>query len=123
MNEFPLCKRCRDEFVDSTNRRFHAQAIACADCGPQFQWHVDGCDPIRGERAIQQAKDALAHGGIIALKGVGGFHLICNAVNPDAVARVRQIKRRSAKPFALMASCLEMVRKYANVSSVETQWL
>ena len=123
MVAFPLCKRCREEFEDSTNRRFHAQAMACAECGPQFQWHVDGSDSVSGERAIQQAKVALAEGGVVALKGVGGFHLICNGTNAEAVARLRQIKRRSAKPFALMASCLEMVHNYAEVNANEAEWL
>jgi hydrogenase maturation protein HypF len=123
MNAFPLCTRCRNEFEDCTNRRFHAQAMACPDCGPQFVWNVNGCDPIRGKTAIQQAIVALAQGGVIALKGVGGFHLVCNGLNLDAVTRLRHIKRRPARPLALIASGLEMVREYAEVSPSEAEWL
>jgi len=124
MAEFPLCPACRAEYEDAEDRRFHAQPTACPSCGPQawLERFVDGrsepqlfseCD------AAEAARDLLLGGSIIAIKGLGGFHLACDACNEDAVARLRGRKRRYAKPFALMARDLDVIRQYCAVDSQE----
>jgi len=101
---FSMCERCHAEYTDPANRRFHAEATACPDCGPTL-WLEAAGDPAvsyRGSDAIQAALDRLQQGDIVAIKGVGGFHLACRALDQAAVARLRQRKRRARKPFALM---------------------
>jgi len=100
---FALCPACREEYENPLDRRFHAQPVACPNCGPQL-W----CEDAAGQRLtgdpLALAVAALQRGEILALRGVGGFHLVCDARNAEAVARLRQRKRRPAKPFALMAA-------------------
>ncbi|MGI9510746.1 MAG: carbamoyltransferase HypF, partial [Geminicoccaceae bacterium] len=104
MSSFSMCERCHAEYTDPADRRFHAEATACPDCGPTLWFEVAGNPTIdhRGRDAIQAALDRLQHGDIIAIKGLGGFHLACRALDQAAVARLRQRKRRARKPFALM---------------------
>ena len=111
MREFTLCPRCREEYENPANRRFHAQPNACPVCGPQ----LDG--------TIEDAVEALRQGEIVALKGIGGFQLLVDARNPDAVARLRQRKHREEKPFALMMPSLEVARAYCEISPAEVQLL
>jgi hydrogenase maturation protein HypF len=92
MARFPLCDACRREYEDPSDRRFHAEPIACPDCGPQLSMPVE------------EAAGLLGDGAILAVKGLGGYHLACDAANEDAVARLRARKHREEKPFALMAS-------------------
>ncbi len=124
MVEFALCPACRAEYEDPEDRRFHAQPTACPSCGPHawLERFVDGrsepqlfseCDAAEAARAL------LLGGAIIAIKGLGGFHLACDAGNEDAVARLRGRKRRYAKPFALMARDLDGIRRYCAVDSQE----
>ncbi len=113
MAAFPLCERCAAEFSDPADRRYHAQPNACPECGPRL-W-VAGHEE---QDPLTLAQDCLRGGGILALKGIGGFHLACDAGNPDAVARLRQRKRRYAKPFALMARDKAVIRKYAELDPV-----
>ncbi|TKD14597.1 carbamoyltransferase HypF [Rhodobacter capsulatus] len=101
MAPFAMCPACRAEYEDPADRRFHAQPIACPDCGPRL-WLEAGGIEIAGE-AIAIAAARLKAGEILAVKGLGGFHLACDAVNAEAVDRLRARKRRPAKPFALMA--------------------
>ncbi len=91
MGAFELCARCAEEYSDPSDRRFHAQTIACPDCGPRLDGSLDGAAAI------------LREGGVVALKGVGGFQLLCDATSAPAVARLRQLKRRPDKPLAVMA--------------------
>ena len=98
---FPLCEQCRSEFSDPADRRFHAQTISCPACGPQLNW--DG-QPISSDAGIRTAAAALAEGTIVALQGVGGFQLLVDPTNADAVQRLRQRKGRPHKPLALLAS-------------------
>ncbi len=119
MVRFPLCEACAVEYSDDGDRRFHAQAVACPVCGPRL-WvespsglTVPDGDPIR---AVAQL---LAQGHVVAVKGLGGFHLCVDATNPDAVARLRARKRRPAKPFALMAVGLEAIERYVHVAPAE----
>ena len=100
---FPLCSDCATEYEDPADRRFHAQAIACPRCGPElvFRWADEAG---RAEGALPEALNALEQGKIVAIKGIGGYHLAVDAANPQAVERLRQRKERSGKPFALMAA-------------------
>ncbi len=113
MAPFDMCDACRAEYENPADRRFHAQPVACADCGPRV-WvepESDG-DPIAG------AADRLRDGQVLAIKGLGGFHLACDATNSDAIATLRERKRRPAKPFALMGT-LDMIRRYASVGPAD----
>jgi len=95
MRAFPMCAACRREYEDPSDRRFHAEPVACPACGPRL-WVAGGGDPIETAAACLRA------GGIVALKGLGGFHLACDATDATAVARLRERKRRPDKPFAVM---------------------
>jgi hydrogenase maturation protein HypF len=114
MAGFPLCPACRREYEDPADRRFHAQPIACPDCGPQLRCHPDtGLDPL------QAAIGALRAGRIVAVKGIGGYQLACDAGDEAAVARLRERKRRPAKPLALLARDAAMVEQHARVAPAE----
>jgi hydrogenase maturation protein HypF len=119
MRHFPMCPACRSEYEDPADRRFHAQPNACPLCGPRV-WLTDGVGetwPVEGEQdAIQVASELLAEGRILAIKGIGGFHLACDASNEEAVSRLRKRKGRYHKPFALMARDLHVVRRYCRLS-------
>jgi hydrogenase maturation protein HypF len=125
MEQFPLCDECRAEYTNPGDRRFHAEAIACRACGPQARLiRLDGGELIQNEIDDVEAAGRLIRGGeIIAVKGLGGYHLACDARNEGAVARLRQLKRRDAKPFALMARDIEIIRSYCSVSAEEEEWL
>lgn len=101
MAAFPLCPQCEREYRDPCDRRFHAQPVACPACGPHLEWRSDG-QYAEKEAALQAAVAMLKAGGIVAVKGIGGFHLACDARNDEAVAKLRTRKRRPAKPLAVM---------------------
>ena len=101
MAPFAMCPACRAEYEDPGDRRFHAQPVACPECGPRI-WYEVGGDEVEGD-PLAQAVACLRAGGVVAVKGLGGFHLACDAANPQAVALLRTRKHRPAKPFALMA--------------------
>jgi len=119
MADFPMCPECAREYHDPLNRRFHAQPNACPVCGPQIKIYDADGRPISGV----SAPELLAGGNILAVKGLGGYHLVCDALNPDAVKRLRKSKKREAKPFAVMAKDLEVVRKYCRISPEEEKIL
>ena len=124
MKVFPLCAQCRAEYTDPQNRRFHAEPNACADCGPQLTFcAADGNTVAEGEGALQQAIAAIRAGQIIAVKNIGGFQLLADATNADAVARLRHRKQRPHKPFALLYPDLESVRRDCVISTLEAQQL
>ncbi|HCB1918014.1 TPA: carbamoyltransferase HypF [Citrobacter braakii] len=101
MASFPLCAQCDKEYRDPYDRRFHAQPVACPACGPHLEWFSAG-ERAEKEEALQAAVSRLKAGGIVAVKGIGGFHLVCDARNDDAVALLRLRKHRPAKPLAVM---------------------
>jgi hydrogenase maturation protein HypF len=122
MARFELCSACAAEYCDPDNRRFHAEAIACADCGPQL-WLETDARSAYGDAAIVEAVRCLRAGQIVAIKGLGGFHLACDARNAEAVARLRARKRRAAKPFAVMAARIEVLEKFAKVDAAQVALL
>jgi hydrogenase maturation protein HypF len=114
MAGFAMCPQCRAEYEDPTDRRFHAQPIACPACGPRL-----ALDPSTGEDPVTEARRLLADGRIVAVKGLGGYHLACDAKNPAAVAELRRRKQRGGKPFAVMVSDVETARRLADLSDDE----
>lgn len=123
MADFPMCDECKQEYENPLDRRFHAQPIACPNCGPQLTWIVD-CKQIAAKNdALIQARSFIKQGKIVALKGLGGYHLVCDASSEEAVARLRGRKKRSDKPFALMAFDVPTIRKHCNVSTLEHELL
>jgi hydrogenase maturation protein HypF len=118
MRAFPMCAACEVEYHDPSNRRFHAQPNACPVCGPQVSLGT-----LERDAAIQAAIDALRGGHIVAIKGIGGFHLACDATNDLAVRTLRDRKGRGAKPFALMARDLDRIRAYTHISGDEAHLL
>jgi hydrogenase maturation protein HypF len=118
MRRFPMCDECRAEYDDPADRRFHAQPIACPRCGPRLWPAGAGGAALEGD-AIGLAARALADGQVVALKGLGGFQLACDATDATAVALLRERKRRPAKPFAVMVADLATARELCEVSAAE----
>lgn len=125
MNTFRMCKDCRTEYHDPGNRRFHAQPNACPLCGPQQELIVlaDGIKVSEKDNPVEKTKELLSQGKVIAIKGLGGFHIACDATNREAVLKLRERKRRSNKPFALMAPDIDTIKKYCSVSDDEEKLL
>ncbi|MBS3784600.1 MAG: carbamoyltransferase HypF [Anaerolineae bacterium] len=128
MAPFEMCPDCQAEYDDPTDRRFHAQPNACPVCGPQVTFRNPKSEgaPSRvpsGDQAIQATRQALMDGKVVAIKGLGGFHLACDATNDEAVKRLRERKGRVDKPFALMAFDLEALRGFCTVSEEERELL
>jgi hydrogenase maturation protein HypF len=124
MKRFTMCLECEREYHDPLDRRFHAQPNACPKCGPQLQlWEKDGSTILERDDALMAAAAAIRDGRILALKGLGGFQLIVDARNEDAVKRLRDRKHREEKPFALMYSSLDVVRGDCEVSELEERLL
>lgn len=138
MDCFPMCPRCAAEYADPLDRRFHAQPDACFDCGPHITWREavngDACGNSSATPAVgttREASDAiiercvelLASGGIVAIKGLGGFHLSCDAANEQAVAELRRRKRRSNKPLAVMVRSLADAGRLCHIDDAERDLL
>ncbi|HOF86956.1 MAG TPA: carbamoyltransferase HypF [Armatimonadota bacterium] len=124
MRGFPMCPACRAEYDDPRDRRFHAQPNACPACGPRVEWwDASGAVLAARDDAARAAAAAIRDGLIVAVKGVGGFHLLADARDDDAVRRLRARKGREAKPFALMAPSLDAARELCEVSADEARLL
>ena len=119
MKHFVMCDRCQAEYDDPLNRRFHAQPNACPVCGPRVSLHGPGGGLISCDDPVQQAARCLKQGKILAIKGLGGFHLSVDARNTSAVERLRRRKHREEKPLAVMSPSLERIREYALVTPEE----
>jgi hydrogenase maturation protein HypF len=128
MADFTLCADCQAEYNNPADRRFHAQPLACPACGPVLSWRHDNEHFEGNEAALQACLNALAAGRIVAVKGIGGYHLMCDAGNDAAVALLRQRKPRPDKPLAVMFPMrgddgLELVRQHCDMSLTEQQLL
>ena len=108
MGEFPMCEKCEYEYTHAETRRFDAQPVCCNECGPEV--YLLGREE-RGSDAIRYTRKVISEGGIVAVKGIGGFHLCCDAAKEETVARLRQRKKRPMKPFAVMMKDLDVVRR------------
>ncbi len=135
MRSFEMCPECQHEYDDPNNRRFHAQPDACFDCGPQLGWLKKGSakpcltdinwatDQASSDEIITSAVQLLREGGILALKGLGGYHLVCDAKNPEALANLRARKHRDGKAFAVMLASVEDAQEYCLVNEAEAEQL
>lgn len=122
MRVFPLCEACRREYDDPLDRRFHAQPNACPRCGPQLRWHDGEGRSLDGD-CLHLCAQALADGQVVAIKGLGGFHLAVDGSSEAAVQRLRQRKHRPAKPLAIMVKDLETASRFCRISSAEAALL
>jgi hydrogenase maturation protein HypF len=122
MSEWPMDAYCDSEYHNPANRRFHAQPVACPNCGPKFILRQNGLDSARSWDAIRETAELLREGSIVAIKGLGGYHLACDARNPIATAALRVRKYRKDKPFALMTRDVEAARQLVFLTS-ETETL
>ncbi|HUE84099.1 MAG TPA: carbamoyltransferase HypF [Pyrinomonadaceae bacterium] len=128
MEKFEMCAACRAEYENSHDRRFHAEPVACPACGPQLRListSALGVEIGSGEpdALVSSTREFLLAGKIVAVKGIGGFHLACDALSATAVERLRSRKYREDKPFAMMASSLDVIREHCDVSDAEAELL
>ncbi|MDD2706809.1 MAG: carbamoyltransferase HypF [Verrucomicrobiae bacterium] len=124
MSVFPMCPLCRSEYENPKDRRFHAEPNACPVCGPHMElWDAAGGLLASGEDALKEGEQAIRDGKVVAVKGVGGFHLMVAAQNQDAVRLIRRRKHREMKPLALMFPTLASVREICRVTEMEEQLL
>ena len=124
MRSFPMCDDCRKEYEDPSDRRFHAQPTACPTCGPHMElWDSRGGVLAIHDEAIRKAEEGILRGEILAVKGLGGFHLMVDARNEDAVCRLRDRKHREEKPLALMFSSIELIEKACGLNPAERRLL
>ena len=123
MNVFPMCSDCEDEYYDPANRRFHAQPNACPVCGPQLSLTDSTGQKLSASDPITAAVENLKQGKILAIRGLGGFHLVVDAHDDDAVLELRRRKGRAEKPFALMAPDIESIHKFCLISDQEQELL
>jgi hydrogenase maturation protein HypF len=122
MKPFKMCKECQEEYENPTDRRYHAQPVSCIKCGPTLSLKdIHGNIIAKNEEAIEKLANFIKKGFIVALKGMGGFHLICDASSKDVVANLRKKKNRPSKPFAIMFKDIKEIEKYTFISKAEKQ--
>ena len=119
MKEFVMCETCHHEYTDILDRRFHAQPVACNNCGPVYSLFYNRKEINKLDEIVQTTADLIDSGRIIAMKGLGGFHIACDALNDDAVKRLRLLKHRESKPLAVMMKDIENVKTFTIVSEEE----
>ncbi len=123
MREFPMCSFCQKEYRDPLNRRFHAQTVACPKCGPKVYLTTRKGELIQHPDPVREAGKLLSEGSIVAIKGYGGFHVATSTTKDEPLSRLREVKHRSQKPFAIMARSLEAIKTFAGVSKKEEELL
>ena len=124
MKFFEMCKACEEEYTNPLDRRYHAQPIGCFNCGPQLELKIKNQkSKIKQSELVNKAVELLLEGYILAVKGVGGYHLICDATNDEAVQKMRERKRRPTKPYAVMVANIELARELAVMSEQEEELL
>ena len=124
MKSFKMCSDCQKEYDSPKDRRFHAQPNACAKCGPSIElWNKDSKVLEKNSSALLKTAEMIKNGDVIAIKGLGGFHLVVDAKNEGAVQKLRDRKKRGLKPFAVMFSCLEEIESDCEVSALERRSL
>ncbi len=115
MGEFPMCTACHREYTNPDSRRYDAQPVCCNDCGPEV--YIIDDKKTAGAAAITKTRQIIASGGIAAIKGIGGFHLCCDAYNQNAISRLRKLKHRPVKPFAIMCRDIETISQECHIES------
>ena len=123
MASFSMCEECRQEYEEPSDRRFHAQPIACWECGPNVRLHESSGKAVEGRDSISETCKLLRSGKIVAIKGLGGFHLAVDATDGKAVERLRERKNREEKPLALMSPSIEKIAQFAHMNTPEAQLL
>ncbi|MEM3464498.1 MAG: carbamoyltransferase HypF, partial [Candidatus Bathyarchaeia archaeon] len=123
MREFPMCNLCKKEYTDPLNRRFHAQTVACPKCGPKVYLTTRKGELIEAVDPVREAGKLLSEGFIVAVKGYGGFHVAASTLKDEPLARLRRVKHRKQKPFAIMARSLEAIKTFARMSRQEEELL
>ncbi|MGM0464444.1 MAG: carbamoyltransferase HypF, partial [Bacteroidota bacterium] len=123
MAGFKMCKLCRDEYENVNDRRFHAQPVACNDCGPGYSMVTDKFEMQDMSELLHKAAGIIDAGGTVAVKGVGGYHMLCDAMSEDAVVSLRRAKGRDSKPFAVMCRDISFVHKIARPEAEDIQAL
>ncbi len=123
MERFMLCPDCYKEYTNPLDRRFHAQPNCCFACGPEFSLIKGGKGIAAGNEAIKKTAEIISKGDIVAVKGTGGYHLMCDGKNPSVIKNLRERKKRGDKPFALMAKDISTIERYCTVSRAEKKIL
>jgi len=123
MREFPMCNFCLREYNDPLNRRFHAQTVACPKCGPKVYLTTAKGKPVEHKDPVREAGRLLSEGHIVAVKGYGGFHVAASTIEDRPLIKLREVKHRSQKPFAIMSRSLEGTRTFAEVNEKEAELL
>ncbi|MBD3362308.1 carbamoyltransferase HypF [Candidatus Dojkabacteria bacterium] len=124
MKDFPMCEKCRKEYEDVLDRRFHAQPVACNLCGPKYKFILKNGEEIDNiKEIVRMVAKMINKGKVLAIKGLGGFHLVCNAFDNKAISRIRKFKKRSKKPLALMFKDVKKINNYCKVNQKEEQIL
>jgi hydrogenase maturation protein HypF len=123
MKHFTMCKVCEEEYTNPLDRRYHAQPIGCYDCGPKLELIDNVGRGVLSPTSIDKVVKLILDGNILAIKGVGGYHLMCDATNEEAIAKLRERKHRPTKPFAVMVKDMDMARELASISKMEEEIL
>ena len=123
MAPFIMCEQCNSEYTEILDRRFHAQPVACNTCGPIYSLHQNGNKTEKFDEVLAECASLLDDGKLVALKGMGGYHLACNAIDEEAVKKLRIAKNRDGKPFAIMAPDLASLKTYVAINAEEEKLL